>query len=658
MSEPCPIVIPLHPGGGKLGDDTEAKFAVRSIAKHFKGEVHLAMVAGRLPQWANGVEHIQDGGKGLKTALRKAAERFPDGFFWWYDDCHLLVDQTPEQIKVTLACPQWRHAKTAWARNLEKIHHRLESEGFVPWDYSRPHGPYWYDKGMIDEAFNDWPGMAGKFPFESWILSKRNWPRKHGRYRQYYGKFKRPPASTDVYLNFNNRGFTAELRTWLENRFQDRCRFEREPSKLDGPRHVSVLDLESRPRWGAGLVRDLSGRGFKAELFWGEDGKPDWLQVNWRAFKRAYRRMPYLGEQGCYASHVKLAREMAAGRIPQFIDGWWVVCEDDAKPSHDMNSDRLRDLLREADGRFDFVMLHPGRKGHRAGGSPGVRPRTKNKFGTEFGTFAYAVSVKGADVISRFIMRHPIDTGILASRRLRVGVLWGTAHFTHPEASLLFPAIRWEREKIQVIQQRPEKFMRVIHQVWIQGEKELPEEYARFRKEWAEAFPDWEMVLWDGAKAASQWPDFAEASPRCAHHATRADIILARAIRDFGGLALGADCSVKNAEALKTTIGALDSMLVITPGFDEISNGLQWCAKAGHPFWNCVCRHQLREGGRHLGRKSVSEATGPKCYAEAFKARMWELGLVTAPKAFTRDWAGRWTNPEAFIDPGFAGSWK
>lgn len=221
-----PIVIPLHKRGGKFKDNTELRYTLRSIARHFKGECQVAIVSEKLPVWSEGIEHIPDGGKGLKTALIRAAERFPGGFFWWYDDCVLLQDQSPAQLMVTPACKGWSTAKTAWAKSLDSIKERLIAEGRHAIDFSRPHGPYWLTKSMIDEAFADWPGMGGKFPFESWILSKRGWPRRHAVVRQYYGPFRSPPPPASVFMNWCDRGFTPPLLKWLGDRFPEAGRYE------------------------------------------------------------------------------------------------------------------------------------------------------------------------------------------------------------------------------------------------------------------------------------------------------------------------------------------------------------------------------------------------------------------------------------------------
>lgn len=313
---------------------------------------------------------------------------------------------------------------------------------------------------------------------------------------------------------------------------------------------------------------------------------------------------------------------------------------------------------------YDVVMLHTGRKHRRGGGNTRI---TKTS-GKDVFTHAYLLNEKAAREISTWTMRHPIDHAISKSRRLKVGVLWGNRRFNqrpplsadfsiHAERKACYAGRTYFLPQSDAPQPAELGIVKKIHQVWIQGEAEMPEEFKANRALWQAEFPDFEVILWDEESARKQWPEFAAVSSRCFHHATRADLILARALRDFGGLATGTDCRPNNSAKLKSILSVVDSFLVLTPGRHEVSNGLQWSARPNHPFWKCVCNHQLRGRGRHLGRKSVSTATGPKCYHEAFHAHMWDLHVVTAPAAFTRDWKGGWTNPEALIDPGFAASW-
>ncbi len=221
------IVIPYSPCFGHFKDGTELKYALRALHKHLKGDFEVCLIGPKIPAWLQGVRHIEQTKGKLKTALVLAAQAYPQGFSWWYDDCVLLQDQTTEQVKLCPAKSHRKPANTTWMRDLIKVRDRLVREGHTDRDYSTAHGPYWFDQGMIDESFRDWPGMAGKFPFETWILSKRNAPHQTSDVvAQYYGAFRTPPHAGKVYLNWNDSGMTPELVAWLENKFPEPSPFE------------------------------------------------------------------------------------------------------------------------------------------------------------------------------------------------------------------------------------------------------------------------------------------------------------------------------------------------------------------------------------------------------------------------------------------------
>lgn len=262
------IVIPLHHGGGKFKNNTELRYCLRSIEKYFQGEYEISIVSRNPPAGFDNIKHIPDGGNGLKTALVKAAEVHPEGFYWWYDDSVLLQPQTPLDIKTTIASTRWAKPSTKWENSLENIRVRLEKEGHKPWDYSRPHGPYWFTKAMVDEGFADWPGMKGKFPWESWILSKINWPRRHGNYRQCYGSFNSPPKETDVLLNYcGGGGTTPELMKFLDEKFPTPSKHEggadkswRTPSSATATSKIEVHTIRFGSPWWLELCKPTLDR--------------------------------------------------------------------------------------------------------------------------------------------------------------------------------------------------------------------------------------------------------------------------------------------------------------------------------------------------------------------------------------------------------------
>lgn len=198
---------------------------------------------------------------------------------------------------------------------------------------------------------------------------------------------------------------------------------------------------------------------------------------------------------------------------------------------------------------------------------------------------------------------------------------------------------------------------KVLHQVWIQGESELPEAYRQNRQRWAKELPGWKMILWDGEMAKSQWPDFAEVDDLCYHHATRCDLILARAQRDFGGLAMGTDVTPANTLNLLQWLECNETLVVVNVAGKSASNGISYFQKPNHPFITCVCRHQLRDR-QLLSSPNVWRSTGPGCWYQVLNAHPWNLSLCTDARAYTRYYSTGPTGCDiAFVDPGYAGSW-
>lgn len=202
------------------------------------------------------------------------------------------------------------------------------------------------------------------------------------------------------------------------------------------------------------------------------------------------------------------------------------------------------------------------------------------------------------------------------------------------------------------------KQVKILHQVWIQGASELPEEYKENRAKWRAALPqEWEMRLWDEESARARWPEYAEVSHLCSHHAMRADIILARCLRDIGGLQTGTDVVPNNIPPLLRFLEATDTMVVVNPKCRSASNGLMWMEQPLHPFMQCICRHQLRSR-ELLGDRNVWKVTGPGAYWTAIARYMWNLTMVTDHKAYTASYGRKGvSNPEAWVDAGYAGSW-
>jgi len=222
------IVIPLHHAGGKEKTNSELRYALRGWHACLGEPFAVTLIGRRLPAWLTGVRHIPQEKGGLKNALRIAAKEFPQGFLWAYDDTFPIHPTTGDLLRQPVARSVFSQAwQTSWSKALGRIHDRLVAEGIPPLDFSRPHCPYWFDASMIEEAFADWPAMSAKFPFETWILSKRRVPHRTGVEKQYYGAFKTPPKPHHHFVNCSDAGWTPELKAWLAERFPAASPFEK-----------------------------------------------------------------------------------------------------------------------------------------------------------------------------------------------------------------------------------------------------------------------------------------------------------------------------------------------------------------------------------------------------------------------------------------------
>jgi hypothetical protein len=198
----------------------------------------------------------------------------------------------------------------------------------------------------------------------------------------------------------------------------------------------------------------------------------------------------------------------------------------------------------------------------------------------------------------------------------------------------------------------------ILHQVWVQGEPQLPSAFHANREVWKMVLPrDWRMILWDDECAARQWADYRELRHLCSHAAMRADLILARALRDFGGLITGTDCRPTRPAGLLHFVEHHASMLVYDYKKRALSSGLAWSALPGCPFFSAICVEQIRDPER-LRSRSVAAVTGPGAWTRIHGSRKWEVNLVSSRRAFVREWyedAG--IRRPGWIDPGYAASW-
>ncbi len=199
-----------------------------------------------------------------------------------------------------------------------------------------------------------------------------------------------------------------------------------------------------------------------------------------------------------------------------------------------------------------------------------------------------------------------------------------------------------------------------LHMTWAQGSNNLPEKFSNNIELWKSFLPDWEVIIWDIESASKQWDDFSEFQDRCAHHATRSDLIQSRVLRDIGGLYIGTDSvPLKNLnEYINILSNITTGTVVVDFRHSIVMNCLAYSAGNNNDFWGGVVRHQLRGNGNVLSNPNVHWATGPGCISEVFFNGDYNLVAISAKQAYTHNWIDTWNyNLEAYIDPGYAASW-
>lgn len=233
------IVIPVHHHGGREHTNLELRYALRSWERSMTDPFQVTIVSRVLPDWLHGVRHIrQTPVEGLKSALKSAADAYPDGFIWTYDDTFVVRPTSADEVKIPVARPAFSlKTPTPWSRMLVTVYERLVSQGIPPLDVSRPHCPYWFDKSMVDDGFADWLKVSSKFPLETWMISKRRCQVRFGLEKQYYGAFDEPPGPTHGFVNCNDKGWTKELKTWLREAFPAPSKFEKVKTSKVGMLH-------------------------------------------------------------------------------------------------------------------------------------------------------------------------------------------------------------------------------------------------------------------------------------------------------------------------------------------------------------------------------------------------------------------------------------
>ncbi len=138
---------------------------------------------------------------------------------------------------------------------------------------------------------------------------------------------------------------------------------------------------------------------------------------------------------------------------------------------------------------------------------------------------------------------------------------------------------------------------RVIHQIWYQGEAQLPERYRRFRRTWEKHHPAWEFVFWDERKMRelihAEYAWFGSYFDGYPMDIQRMDSARYFILNTFGGFYIDMD-----VECLKPIDELLDHYGLLLSKTVGYNNAIIGCVPR-HPLWRAVfdnlCKYYTRE---------------------------------------------------------------
>lgn len=171
----------------------------------------------------------------------------------------------------------------------------------------------------------------------------------------------------------------------------------------------------------------------------------------------------------------------------------------------------------------------------------------------------------------------------------------------------------------------PTGIPRIIHQIWYQGETQLPDKYKHFRDTWKTNHPEWQFILWDEMSMrdfiASDYEFFKKYFDEYPLNIQRMDSARYFILNTFGGFYI--DTDVENLKPIDELLADHQLIVSETIGYNNAIIG----SVPNHPIWqdifakliSCHERPHSRWFEFHKRSEAYYEAvsTGPMFFSRA-----------------------------------------
>jgi mannosyltransferase OCH1-like enzyme len=127
---------------------------------------------------------------------------------------------------------------------------------------------------------------------------------------------------------------------------------------------------------------------------------------------------------------------------------------------------------------------------------------------------------------------------------------------------------------------------RILHQIWYQGEAQMPDKFRRFSEGWRANHPDWSFHLWNEVTMrkfiAESYAWFLPVYDGYPFNIQRIDAVRYFILDSMGGVYVDAD--IENLKPIDTLLEGCSLLLSRTLGYNNAIVG----AKPGHALWPVV----------------------------------------------------------------------
>ena len=164
---------------------------------------------------------------------------------------------------------------------------------------------------------------------------------------------------------------------------------------------------------------------------------------------------------------------------------------------------------------------------------------------------------------------------------------------------------------------------RIVHQIWYQGQNQVPDKYRRYRETWQQHHPDWQCMLWDAhtlrEHVASHWPQFLPIYDAYPQDVQRMDSARYCLLATQGGLY--ADLDIECLRPVDELLTGHELILSQTVGY----NIAFIASAAAHPLWETVLNH--------LTNKISADLSDVPSFMRENVAM--QIAVVSGPRFFT-----------------------